>query len=234
MRRPYIAEGAGWATSAIRSRVSVPRPATVSRKSPLRRNAMSAEPSRVSSPRSSISPERKRAEQARATLAAIVESSEDAIVSNDLHGIITSWNRGAERLYGYSQQEAVGRPVTMLVPEDLLDHEVPILERIARAKRSSSMKPSDEEKDGTRIHISRCRLFETMKARSWGCRKSPTILRSGSRRKPRYAKVKSACACLSSMRPRPSRCSTGNYGGRQPAVVVGIWFGRGRGGTISL
>lgn len=98
--------------------------------------------------------ERKRAEQARATLAAIVESSEDAIVSNDLHGIITSWNRGAERLYGYSQQEAVGRPVTMLVPEDLLDHEVPILERIARGEAVQQYETERRRKDGTRIHIS--------------------------------------------------------------------------------
>ena len=93
--------------------------------------------------------ERKRAEQARATLAAIVESSEDAIVSNDLHGIITSWNRGAERLYGYSQQEAVGRPVTMLVPEDLLDHEVPILERIARGEAVQQYETERRRKDGT-------------------------------------------------------------------------------------
>ncbi len=97
--------------------------------------------------------ERKRAEEARAMLAAIVESSEDAIVSKDLNGIITSWNRGAERLYGYSQQEAVGRPVTMLVPEDRLDHEVPILEQIGRGEAVQQYETERRRKDGTRIHI---------------------------------------------------------------------------------
>lgn len=97
--------------------------------------------------------ERKRAEQARATLAAIVESSEDAIISKDLNGIITSWNRGAERLYGYSQQEAVGRPVTILVPQDRLDHELPMLERIARGEAVQQYETERRRKDGTRIHI---------------------------------------------------------------------------------
>ncbi len=98
--------------------------------------------------------ERKRAEEARATLAAIVESSEDAIVSKDLNGIITSWNRGAERLYGYSQQEAVGQPVTMLVPEDRLDEEVPTLERIGRGEAIQQYETERRRKDGTHIHIS--------------------------------------------------------------------------------
>lgn len=98
--------------------------------------------------------ERQQAEEARATLAAIVESSEDAILSKNLDGIITSWNRGAERLYGYSQQEAVGRPVTMLVPEDLLDQEAPILERIARGEAIQQYETERQRKDGTRIHIS--------------------------------------------------------------------------------
>ncbi|MBS0170045.1 MAG: PAS domain S-box protein [Nitrospira sp.] len=98
--------------------------------------------------------ERQQAEEARATLAAIVESSEDAILSKNLDGIITSWNRGAERLYGYSQQEAVGLPVTMLVPEDLLDQEVPILERISRGEAIQQYETERQRKDGTRIHIS--------------------------------------------------------------------------------
>src|SRR4030095_16859257 len=77
---------------------------------------------------------RKQAEEAQARLAAIVASSDDAIVSKDLDGVITSWNSGAERLFGYSAQEAVGQPITLLIPQDRLDEEHSILERIRRGE----------------------------------------------------------------------------------------------------
>ena len=64
--------------------------------------------------------ERKEGRDARARLAAIVESSDDAIIAIDLDGVIASWNQGAERLYGYTAQEAVGQPVTMLIPPERL------------------------------------------------------------------------------------------------------------------
>ena len=63
--------------------------------------------------------------------AAIVESSDDAILSKDLNGVIMSWNRAANRLFGYTAEEAVGRSVTMLIPTERLDEEPVILERVA-------------------------------------------------------------------------------------------------------
>ena len=68
-------------------------------------------------------------------LASIVESSDDAIISKDLDGIITSWNKGAERLFGYTAEEAVGKPVTILIPPDRHNEECTILKRIARGER---------------------------------------------------------------------------------------------------
>ena len=75
--------------------------------------------------------DRKRADADAQRLASIVESSDDAIISKDLDGIITSWNRGAERLFGYTAEEVIGKPVTILIPEDRLNEEPEILERIA-------------------------------------------------------------------------------------------------------
>src|SRR3954469_18346445 len=72
---------------------------------------------------------------AAAFLAAIVESSDDAIISKSLQGIITTWNKGAERVFGYSAEEAVGQPITMLIPDDRLDEEPAILARINAGER---------------------------------------------------------------------------------------------------
>jgi len=65
--------------------------------------------------------EHQRAEQVSHRLAAIIESSDDAIVSKDLNGVIATWNKGAERLFGYLEQEAIGKPITMLIPEQHRD-----------------------------------------------------------------------------------------------------------------
>jgi PAS domain-containing protein len=67
--------------------------------------------------------------------AAIIEFSEDAIISKDLNGIITSWNPGAERLFGYSAEEAIGKPVTILIPPDRQDEEPMILGRVRSGER---------------------------------------------------------------------------------------------------
>ena len=98
--------------------------------------------------------ERKRAEEARARLAAIVESSEDAIVSKTLDGVIRSWNAGAERLFGYSHQEAVGQPITLIIPRERQDEERAILERLCRGERVEHFETVRVSKDGRRLDIS--------------------------------------------------------------------------------
>ncbi len=98
--------------------------------------------------------ERKRAEEARARLAAIVESSDDAIISKDLNGIITTWNEGAERLFGYTAQEVVGKPVTILMPPERFNEELGILERIRHGESIEHYETIRRRKDGTLLDIS--------------------------------------------------------------------------------
>jgi len=98
--------------------------------------------------------ERMQAEKARVQLAAIVEFSDDAIISKDCEGIITSWNHGAERLFGYTAREAVGQPVTMLIPPDHLDEEPSILERIRRGESITHYETVRRRKDGLLLDIS--------------------------------------------------------------------------------
>ncbi len=87
-------------------------------------------------------------------LAAIVESSDDAIVSKDLNGIISSWNKGAERILGYTAAEAVGQPVTILIPLDRQDEETGILDRIRRGERIEHFETVRRRKDGSLINVS--------------------------------------------------------------------------------
>ncbi|MGA8493902.1 MAG: PAS domain S-box protein [Xanthobacteraceae bacterium] len=98
--------------------------------------------------------EHQRAEQVSHRLAAIVESSDDAIVSKDLNGVIATWNKGAERLFGYLEQEAIGKPVTMLIPEQHRDEETRILERIRRGERIDHFETVRRRKDGSMVSIS--------------------------------------------------------------------------------
>lgn len=97
---------------------------------------------------------RKSAELASQRLAAIVESSDDAILSKDVNGIIMSWNQGAERIFGYHEDEAIGKPVTILIPQDRHDEEPQILARIRRGERIEHYETVRQRKDGSLIDIS--------------------------------------------------------------------------------
>jgi PAS domain S-box-containing protein len=97
---------------------------------------------------------RKLAEELHERLAGVVESSEDAIVSKTLEGIITTWNAGAEQVFGYTAAEAVGRPVTILFPPELLHEEDSILSRIRRGERIEHYETVRLHKDGRRLDVS--------------------------------------------------------------------------------
>ena len=98
--------------------------------------------------------DRVRSERATAHLAAIVRSSDDAIVSKDLNGTVTSWNHGAERLFGYRADEMIGQPVMKLIPPDRADEEWRILEKISRGETIETYETIRRRKDGAHIHVS--------------------------------------------------------------------------------
>jgi PAS domain S-box-containing protein len=97
---------------------------------------------------------RKQAEEVRERLAAVVESSDDAIIGKDLHGTITSWNRGAEKVFGYTSSEALGKPMTILFPPEQVDDERAILQSIARGHSVEHYEAVRIRKDGRRIDVS--------------------------------------------------------------------------------
>ena len=92
--------------------------------------------------------------QAQALLAAIVESSDDAIISKRLDGHIVSWNQGAERLFGYTADEAVGQAISLIIPPDRLEEEAMIIERLRRGERIEHYETVRVTKDGRRVEIS--------------------------------------------------------------------------------
>jgi PAS domain S-box-containing protein len=98
--------------------------------------------------------ERKRGEEAALRLAAIVESSDDAIVGTDLDSIITSWNGGAERIFGYLAEEVIGKPVTILIPPDCQKEEEAIMQGIRRGQRVEHYETVRQRKHGELIRIS--------------------------------------------------------------------------------
>jgi PAS domain S-box-containing protein len=98
--------------------------------------------------------ERKREEKTQAQLAAIIQSSDDAIISTTLDGIISSWNPGAQKLFGYSAEEALGQLTTMLIPSERQNEEPEILRRIARGEATEHFETVRLRKDGTRVDVS--------------------------------------------------------------------------------
>ena len=98
--------------------------------------------------------QRDKRGRASSLLAAIVDSSDDAIISKTLDGVITSWNKSAERLFGYTSEEAVGRHITLIIPEDRRDEEAKILERLRRGERIDHFETLRQRKDGRLLSLS--------------------------------------------------------------------------------
>ena len=98
--------------------------------------------------------QRKLVEETRLRLAVIVELSDDAIISKDLTGRITSWNAGAERIFGYTEAEAVGQPITIIIPPELREEEEDILRRLRAGERIEHFETVRVDKQGRRINVS--------------------------------------------------------------------------------
>ncbi|MFZ0300460.1 MAG: PAS domain S-box protein [Candidatus Sulfotelmatobacter sp.] len=98
--------------------------------------------------------ERKQAERTTSLLAAIVDSSDDAIISKKLDGTITSWNQSAEQLFGYKAEEAVGQHITLIVPWERRSEEEDILRRLARGERVDHFETERKRKDGATVDVS--------------------------------------------------------------------------------
>jgi PAS domain S-box-containing protein len=95
-----------------------------------------------------------RVDKALRRLAAIVESTDDAVIAKDLNGVITNWNPGAERLYGYTAREMIGKPIAILIPPDRPDEEPAILAKLRRGERIDHYETIRMAKDGTQINVS--------------------------------------------------------------------------------
>jgi PAS domain S-box-containing protein len=104
--------------------------------------------------RKRIEAELRERDQRLRYLASIIESSDDAIVSKNLDGIVTSWNTGAERIFGYTAEEAIGQPITIVIPQDRHDEERMILTRIRRGERIEHFETVRQRKHGSMIVVS--------------------------------------------------------------------------------
>ena len=90
----------------------------------------------------------------QARLAAIVESSSDAIVAKDLHGMVLAWNQAAERLFGYTAEEMIGQPITLIFPTDRMTEEAGILEKVGRGERIDHYVTERRRKDAQVLRVS--------------------------------------------------------------------------------
>jgi PAS domain S-box-containing protein len=108
----------------------------------------------VISPQASGSPLPHRAEDEREHFALVVQSTQDAVLSKNLDGVLTSWNPAAERLYGYSAAEAIGQRISFLIPPDHKNEEYEILARVRRGERVETYETERIRKDGVRIDVS--------------------------------------------------------------------------------
>ena len=128
-----------------------------------------------------------RAESDFLRLAAAVESSDDAIIASDRHGTIDSWNPAAERLYGYAQAEAVGRPIAMLVPPEVRDEFDQIMQRVRRGERIGTIETVRQRKDGSRVEVAL--TISPIRAAGGGLVGTSVIARDMSERKRMDAEV---------------------------------------------
>jgi PAS domain S-box-containing protein len=96
----------------------------------------------------------RRGYVARSRLAAIVQSSDDAIISKDLDGVVATWNKGAERVFGYTAEEAVGQHITLIIPPDRRSEEVMILDKLRKGERIEHFETIRLHKNGTSLDIS--------------------------------------------------------------------------------
>jgi len=108
----------------------------------------------VTSPRAESAPLSDRTEDERQRLVQVVKSTRDAVLSKDLEGVLTSWNPAAERLYGYSAEEAIGQHISFLIPGDHENEEVEILTRVRRGEAVETYETERIRKDGARIDVS--------------------------------------------------------------------------------
>src|SRR5688572_33422582 len=102
----------------------------------------------------SADPAATNAEESSSRLAAIVASSDDAIISKNLDGVIVTWNEGATRIFGYRPEEVIGQSITLLIPPERLEEEPAILARLRRGERVDHYQTVRVRKDGTRVDIS--------------------------------------------------------------------------------
>ena len=114
---------------------------------------------------------RREAQIALGQLASVAESSEDAIITKDLDGIITSWNKGAERIFGYEADEMIGKPINLLIPPDRPDEEPSILARLRKGQRIEHYETVRRRKDGELIDISLSGTFSNVVPMSAKCQK---------------------------------------------------------------